>query len=253
MQIELLTPTAPFASCKVCNQKAPLYGVVDFNKNCEEPNGLWLSVAGIPIYYHRCEQCGLVFTVAFDQWEKQHYQRYIYNDDYITVDPEYLEIRPRNFAGMMYNFLEARTDLKLLDYGGGNGAMAGILREKGIDCQSWDTMDENTPYPQRQMFDIVTSFEVFEHTPTPLATAEEALSFLKPETGLLLFSTFTIDALPPRSISHPYIAPRNGHVTIYTQKSLSILFGKFGYKLHHFNVGTHLAYKTLPQLPPARK
>src|SRR5580693_4482079 len=53
--IENLKPvSAAPAPCKICGGEAPLYGVVDFNRNCEIPNGITLALTGTPIYYRRC-------------------------------------------------------------------------------------------------------------------------------------------------------------------------------------------------------
>lgn len=247
MHITPLAPVTQQTECKICGCNAQLYGVVDFNKNCEEPKGVLLPLSGIPVYYHQCGHCGLLFTRAFDSWEKSDYLQHIYNDDYVKFDPDYTDKRPREVAKMVENFLEGRKHLRLLDYGGGNGMLAGLLRSKDFDCVSWDPMQKDDVLPAPAQFDLITSFEVFEHTPTPLHTAQEALAFLKPETGMMLFSTLTIDTLPPRAIGFNYIAPRNGHITIYTKKALAILCERFGYKVHHLNDGLHLAYKTLPQ------
>lgn len=249
MHIPPLAPLTHQTECKICGHTAELYGVVDFNKSCEEHKGVLLPLSGIAVYYHQCGGCGLVFTRAFDMWEKSDYLEHIYNDDYVKFDPEYTAKRPRDVAKMVERFLEGRKTLKLLDYGGGNGMMADLLRASGYDCVSWDPMNKDDVLPAPAQFDFITSFEVFEHTPTPLHTAKEALESLKPETGMLLFSTVTIDTLPPRAIGFNYIAPRNGHVTIYTKKALAMLFAKFGYKIHHMSDGLHLAYKTVPQFP----
>jgi len=94
--IDALKPvtTAP-TLCKICGGAAPLYGVVDFNKSCEEANGLKLSLAGVPVYYRRCANCHFVFTDAFDDWGADQFKTHIYNDDYRMVDPDYKTTRPR--------------------------------------------------------------------------------------------------------------------------------------------------------------
>ncbi len=247
MNIRPLAPLKNQTECKICGHNAELYGVVDFNKNCEEPKGVLLPLAGIPVYYHQCSQCGLVFTRAFDAWNKSDYLEHIYNDDYVKVDPDYTARRPQDAAELVEGFIEGRK-FKMLDYGGGNGMMAGLLRKRGLDCVSWDPMQKDDVRPVSAQFDLITSFEVFEHTPTPVESTQEALEFLKPETGMLLFSTLTIDTLPARAVNFGYFAPRNGHITIYTRKALAMLFARFGYKMNHLHDGLHLAYKTVPQL-----
>lgn len=245
MKINNLVHCEAEEQCKVCGGVSTLYGVTDFNRNCSENNGVFLPLCGVPIYYHQCVDCGLIFTVAFDKWSKEDYLTHIYNDEYVKVDPEYLEVRPRSTANLVYGFIKDATHLQLLDYGGGNGKMSRLLEEKGISCQSWDPMGNTNSRPEKRHFDLVTAFEVLEHTPTPQETAEDALNCLN-ETGVFLFSTLTVDNLPPRSIHFWYIGPRNGHITIHTKKSLAVLFSKHGYKVHHFNENMHLAFRDVP-------
>src|SRR5208282_1230022 len=93
--IENLKPvSAEPAPCKICGGEAPLYGVVDFNRNCEIPNGITLALTGTPIYYRRCGSCGFLFTDAFDDWNDEQFKAHIYNADYYSVDPGYVTERP---------------------------------------------------------------------------------------------------------------------------------------------------------------
>jgi SAM-dependent methyltransferase len=236
----MVGPIARVSTCKVCQGEAQLYGVTDFNKNCEEPRGCYLPLAGVPIYYHRCGRCGLVFTNAFDHWTKSDYLQHIYNEDYGVVDPDYVEVRPAHNASLVFNFIQKEPALKCLDYGGGNGKLTALLRARGVDAYSWDPMAEEAEVPAPGSFDFVSAFEVLEHTPEPLTTVQHVLGLLN-RRGVALFSTLTIDALPPRAIDHWYIAPRNGHITIHTRQSLQTTFAKFGYRVHHFNDNLHLA------------
>jgi hypothetical protein len=128
--------------CKVCNEPAPLYGVTDFNKSCEERRGRYLPLTGVPVYYNRCDACGLIFTTAFDHWSRADYLQHIYNDDYVLVDPDYIDSRPAGNAAFILDFIKKGHALRCLDYGGGNGRLMSLLREGGVDAHSWDPMDE---------------------------------------------------------------------------------------------------------------
>src|SRR5471032_796729 len=211
-------PVVRISMCKVCNEPAPLYGVTDVNKSCEERRGRYLPLTGVPVYYHRCDACGLIFTTAFDHWGK---------------------------AAFILDFIKKGHEFRCLDYGGGNGRLTSLLREGGVDGHSWDPMDEEA-VPPSGSFDFISAFEVLEHTPEPLATVQEALGLLN-ERGVLLFSTLTIDHVPPRGMDNWYIAPRNGHITLYTRRSLQTMFAGLGYRIHHFNDNLHMALKDVPE------
>jgi hypothetical protein len=84
---------------------APLYGVADFHKNCHKEAQEPLALSGIPIYYHRCRDCGFLFTVAWDAWSPEDFARQIYNAEYLRVDPDYVERRPHFNAQMLAQLL----------------------------------------------------------------------------------------------------------------------------------------------------
>lgn len=79
--------------CLVCVQTAPLYDVVDFNKSCEEYRGQFLPHSGRAIYYARFSGCHYTFASEFASWTDQDFLDNIYNEDYIKVDPDYLDKR----------------------------------------------------------------------------------------------------------------------------------------------------------------
>src|SRR5260370_33569594 len=119
-------------SCKCCSATASLYGVVDFHKNCEILRQRVLHPSGIPIYYYRCPECQLIFTTAFDHFSTQDFNEYIYNSEYILVDPDYREVRPKANATWVAKLFSGVRPARILDYGGGNGYLADLLRAAGF-------------------------------------------------------------------------------------------------------------------------
>jgi len=83
-------------------------------------------------------------------------------------------------------------------------------------------MDEGGASPSGS-FDFISAFEVLEHTPEPLATIQQALGLLIGR-GVFVVSTLTIDHVSPRGMDNWYFAPRNGHITLYTKRSLQTMF-----------------------------
>jgi SAM-dependent methyltransferase len=245
-----LAPVRRAHPCKICGADSPLHGVLDFNRNCEQRHGAPAPLAGIATWYHRCPRCFFLFCAQFDHWSGEMFRRHIYNDDYTKVDPEAEHTRAGSNAPGLAGFMQQQGLRRVLDYGGGNGALARLLAERGLDARSWDPLHDSAPPPEPGGFDLVSAFEVLEHSPTPRETCAHALSFLRPG-GLFLVSTLTLDEAAARACDHWYIAPRNGHISIHSRASLQQLFASLGRDLHHFSDALHLAHPRRPAPPVA--
>lgn len=234
--------------CKICGAAAPLYGVVDFQRCCEIRGGARPQLSGIPVYYRRCENCGFLFTDAFDGWSEAEFKSHIYNAGYLEFDPEYTQTRPRNHAGVVEHLFGGhKADMRVLDYGGGNDVLCSALRDAGFPAAV--TYDPFVPdYAQRPegTFNLVTCFEMLEHLPDPMAGIAAILASLA-EPGVVLFSTLIqpqdFDGL---RLNWWYVGPRNGHVSMFSRNALVLAWQHFGYQAASFNDNLHVAYRTLP-------
>ena len=246
-------PTA----CKICGGASPLFGAVDFHKSCIEAQGKCLNVSGKPIYYRRCNACSFLFTEALDDWSAEAFVKYIYNDDYVLVDPDYVAVRPTNNSGVIAKaFDAARGELSILDYGGGSGLLARLLEERGFRSATYDPFSAFSARPQGP-FEVITCFEVMEHVPFPDKIVADMSGMLAAE-GVILFSTLTQPAnFGELGLRWWYVAPRNGHVSLYSQRALAILFEKHGMQIFSFSEVLHMAFRELPafaaHLVPARE
>ena len=235
---------APQEPCKVCGTASPLFGVCDFMKNCEQRRdpALGRPLAGVPIYYHRCPACGFLFTAAFDGLDDAEVGALIYNDDYVRFDPDFVEARPSEMArgvrGLVGDAL--LRQLGILDYGGGSGRLRDLLRASG-----GSRVDSYDPYFQdsepQARFDLILCFEVLEHACRPRRLVADLRRWLNP-SGMVIFSTL----LQPPDIAQQgidwwYVAPRNGHVSVFTGKSLRDLFAAEGLDVLHGDNGLHIA------------
>lgn len=234
-------------ACKCCGGDGLPCGVVDFNKNCEARRASPLPIWGIPIYYHRCTRCGFIFTIAFDSFSEQDVRDVIYNEQYFLVDPEYAEARPKANAEFIKRQFAWHKSISILDFGGGNGRLATELRADGFsDVDTYDPfVEEFSTWPGIR-YDCVVCFEVLQHSNRPRETLGELNSLLK-EDGLLLFSTL----LQPPDIDEIgmgwwYLAPRNGHVSLFSQAALVALTNLLGLQFGSFNSNMHVAFRQLP-------
>lgn len=243
-----IAKTKQVRSCKICSTPSPLYGNVDFNKNCESIRGLVLPEAHIRIGYNKCPRCGFLFTSAFDKWGHEQFGKAIYNDDYILVDPDYKEARPANNAAMLTSaFGAARSSLSVLDYGGGNGILADTLVKN--EFQSATTYDPfNSEYatlPDRR-FSIVSCFETLEHVADPSRQVADIAKCVD-EVGIVVFSTLLqppdIDKI---GLAWWYAGPRNGHISLFSRVALAEVWRQQGFRIASFNDNLHIAYQKVP-------
>lgn len=237
-------------ACPVCSSPTALYDVVDFNKHCMESAGVCLPLSGVPIYYRRCTACTFTWAPEFRQWSDADFLNHIYNEDYETVDPDYLASRPQaNADVLMQLFGNARAGIRHLDYGGGNGALSKRLAAQGWDSTSFDPFPGNGTAPETLgKFNLITAYEVFEHVPDVDALMT-SLSALMSEQCLVLFSTVLSDGnLEPHGrLNWWYAAPRNGHISLFSLRSLSLLAEKYGLGFRSFSQGAHCFYNSMPE------
>jgi SAM-dependent methyltransferase len=233
--------------CKICGGPAPLFGVVDFHHLCVDARGR-THPSGVPVYYRRCDNCNFLFTDAFDDWSVEQFKTHIYNDEYKFVDPHYCEARPRENAGAVARLWgSVKSEVRVLDFGGGNDVLCAALREAGFAAAvTYDPMMPQYAERPAGKFDLVTCFETLEHLPDPLAGIR-AIAELAADPGLVYFST----ALQPadfdqRGLNWWYVLPRNGHVSLFSKQALTIAWRRHGYRVASLNDNFHFAFRNLP-------
>ena len=236
--------------CPVCGGVSAPLDVVDFNKSCEELRGKFLPLSGIPIYYYQCGSCQFCFAPEFASWGFKDFEEKIYNQDYIQIDPDYLEVRPRNNAGSLVSmFGERGPGIRHLDFGGGIGLMSKLLREEANwQSTSFDPFVNKDVDPATLgQFDLITVFEVFEHVPNVGELVKTLSSLLVPD-GIVLFCTLMSDGniVPGQRLCWWYASPRNGHISLFSRQSLKLLGAKVGFKGGSFSDDFHVFWKQVP-------
>lgn len=120
---------------------------------------------------------------------------------------------------------------------------ARLLRESG-----W-TFDTYDPFGHTDMasglvgkYNFCSAIEVLEHSPNPLESLSSMLKVAAPGKLLILIGTSIHDGMVTETsrLSWWYAAPRNGHVSLYSRRSLQVLGAAFGLNYVSTNQGTHL-------------
>jgi hypothetical protein len=218
--------------CKICGGPAPFFDVKDF--------GIVdvFGPTGIIVPWHRCPACGFLFTTLCDDWTSDDFRRFIYNDDHLLADGDYLETRPRNTAAMMARLLADHRDMRILDYGSGIGLFARLMRESGFHrIEAYDPY--SMPARPAGPFDIITCIETIEHSPTPVETLDDMRSLLA-DDGIILLG----EVLQPANIdvikcSWWYCGTRNGHVSTFADRTIVELCRPAGLIFHPAAAGPH--------------
>ena len=234
--------------CPVCQRPTTPFGAVDFNKSCEEVNGTFFERSGELVPYSRCGSCGFVFGPQFLTWSDQDFEENIYNDNYPLVDPENERKRPLHFAKLVDDLFGAhKQDIRHLDYGGGSGLLSRTLSEGGWTSRSYERFLDQDVLSGDEKFDLITAFEVFEHAPHPHRMMEEILSVAHERT-LILYTTYVSDEdiKEGDNLDWWYVAPVNGHVSIYTKASLEALARRYGLGFGSFNSQLHCFVRQVP-------
>lgn len=160
-----------------------------------------------------------------------------------------MEVRPKaNANNLISMFGDQASSIKHLDYGGGSGLMVNILKKTNWQSVSYDPfVDRNVSLDKLGKFDLITAYEVFEHVPDVRQLMSNLLSLLSPN-GIVLFSTLLSDGNinPNQRLSWWYASPRNGHISLFSKKSLAILAQKNGFKFGSFSKGLHVFFKEVP-------
>jgi hypothetical protein len=186
------------------------------------------------------------------KWTDADFAEMVYNEQYVLVDPDFVEARPISFADMIWRSFGDRAKLiRHLDFGGGSGLLSATLRNRGMDSASYDPFHgEHASLPDGK-FNFISAFEVFEHA-SQIDRLMTQLVGLAADDCAIVFSTLLSDGRvnEVQRLQWWYAAPRNGHVSLFSRRSLGILgqrwgfaFGSFG----AFNGSLHAFWRGRPE------
>jgi hypothetical protein len=234
--------------CPVCQSTTAYLDSVNFNKSCEEVRGLFLPPSEKFIDYFLCNQCGFCFAPEMYAWSFDDFGKYIYNQDYEQVDPDYKLLRPQGNANLIDQWFGSRkSGLRHLDYGGGSGLLSRELRDKGWDSTTYDPfVNADVRVSDLGSYDLVTAFEVFEHVTDVEGLMHNLRTLCK--DGLVVFSTLLSDGeiAPAKKVTWWYAGPRNGHISLFSTQSLHVCMLRSGFQFASASPNLHIAFRHLP-------
>lgn len=240
-------PPPPIA-CKICGHAAGFAVAADLSVNCERAA---LPATGELIPYYHCAECGFTFTPAFDRWTPEQFRRRIYNEGYATVDHEFASVRPLRQAEDMARMIEPlKGKIRILDYGGGEGVFARRMTELGFPTVSYDPLFQPQAALAGERFELIHCREVIEHAPDPRAFVADLLRHLADEGAVYLSTALQPEGIETHLLDWWYLAPRNGHISLFSKFSLARLWMEAGLEFGHFSEFVHMASRGQPACLP---
>jgi len=246
--------------CKCCRDKARYKGAIDLNRTCHDRFGERVfDFSDTLINYYVCGNCGFIFTPDMDEWNICKFKEMIYNEEYSKADgalPGY-ENKDRRESVSYKNGIRlaaildgSQEEIRVLDYGaGGNPGDTGLaFQDRGFDLVSFDPYVPSACEPPSGRFDFIYMIEVIEHC----HNLDEVLLWVSKHLardGIIHIETLLHGFPTPVDIlSSWYIAPRNGHISIFTFQALAIIFRRYGINVVQTVFGI-VGFKEKPKFP----
>ena len=197
------------------------------------------------VTYHQCESCRFIQTEQ-PYWLNEAYSSAITHLDIglLSRNLYLMNEIPRLIDGL---FPESK---RYLDFGGGYGVFVRLMRDLGYDFYRFDTYCDNIfadffdiKDTTVKKFDIVTSFEVFEHLEFPLEEIQKKFEF----GDTIIFSTVLIPEQQQDFQKWWYVSPETGqHIAFYDKRTFDEIAKHFS--CNYYSNGSNLHILTKKQL-----
>ena len=189
--------------------------------------------------YYQCSKCG------FGQTEKPYWleEAYISSMNLSDTGVMYRSERMSKIVTSLLWLFFNRKGI-FLDYAGGFGVFTRQMRDIGFDYYWQDPYTKNElargfEGDLNKKYDVVTTFESFEHFENPLEEVEKILKLS--DTIILTTDLITIPA-PVHSQWWYYASEHGQHIAFYSKESFKLMASKFG--LNYYNaMNVHILTK----------
>ncbi len=184
------------------------------------------------INYFKCSNCKFVQTEKVFWLEEAYKNPMNYTDTGVML-------RNIRFSKIVTSIilLFFKKNYVFLDYAGGYGVFTRLMRDIGFDFYWNDPYTKNVlsrGFEQKKnvKYDVVTTFESFEHFDEPLKEIEGILDISKN----IIFSTELIpDKTPDPNIWWYYGKEHGQHIALYSNDTLQYIANK--YNLNFYSLG----------------
>lgn len=190
--------------------------------------------------YYQCWSCRTLFSGPIDQEGMVGGE----HEEGRNIEQNHLRINRVNEMTLGLK----KEDVHILDFGCGHGMFVSDLKKAGYaNAVGYDAYnDYYSRLPETNKFSIVTMTEVIEHISHPFAELKWIHKALVPG-GCLMIETSFVNIAEQENIPLSdffYIAPQNGHCTIFSHHGLDLLMALYGFiPRQHFNRHVRLYQK----------
>lgn len=165
----------------------------------------------------RCSKCSFYFFPKLD-WLEQSFSEELNELDLGSVSRCLLVA---DFVSAV--FAPRHCDYRILDWGGGDGLLTRLLRDRGINCKWFDPYVKprfvgDALYQSKSHVDVTVVSEVFLHLTDPVSTLRSLLS----DSDVVVATA----VVPPKKLNSEwwYLMPDTGqHVSFYPKSALRAL------------------------------
>jgi hypothetical protein len=184
------------------------------------------------VRYDRCDACGFILTEN-PYWLKEAYDHPINETDTGLLSRNIYLSRVASNIIRLFRFSPIA---KFLDYGGGYGVFVRLMRDAGKDfywkdpyCQNLFAKGFEHQEGVGGSYELLTSFEVLEHSMDPVKDMEKMLSF----APNVLLTTECVPVSCPRPGEWWYYGLAHGqHIALFSKRSLEVLADRMGMRFY---------------------
>lgn len=199
---------------------------------CPMCNGISLRTkAEVKKYiYLECQDCSLVFCPKISAG----FLKTLYLNGFHGLEegaPKKGWKKDAAFLDPVFEFLPKEKPLKILDFGTGQDRIPDLLRQEGHRVMAVDLVPPLRPHPDRitgdimemdlepGQFDLIYSFQVFEHLPNPRQILGKLLKLVRPEGIVLLHTDMETEERYKYGFKKWWYVMPPDHCTLYSHKT----------------------------------